>query len=183
MADVPGSFNPIAQPSVVYNKPVSEASIQAMASSINGLLTILLPVGSIIDSMLTEPQFQAQIGNPSPATWVLADGRSAAGTGYNSVTGEANIPDLRGIFRRGKNGTRSDGNQNPDGNLALGTFTDDKFESHSHVTPLPLTKGDAAAGVNIIYRELNLTTTVTSDTGSNETAPKNVTVNTFIRLN
>lgn len=83
----------------------------------------LNPVGMIVQSMLTEAQFQALNGT----SWVLMDGRSVAGSSYATVTGSATIPDARGMVLRGRNdggsalGTRADGKQNPDGNLTLGS--------------------------------------------------------------
>lgn len=179
MSNIPGSFSYIQQESLKFNQPVSEASLSAMGASINGLLSIICPVGTILESMLTEAQFQTQLGNPSPATWVLADGRSAVGTTYQSITGFSTVPDLRGIFTRGKNNGRSDGNQNPDGDLPLGTYTADKFASHSHTgAAAPAANGPPAATT------LNYFGNTTSGvTGGNETAPKNVTVNCFIRIN
>jgi hypothetical protein len=56
------------------------------------------PVGSIVASMLTEAQFQGVNGTD----WVLADGRSVAGTTYAVATGENTVPDLRGQFLRGR---------------------------------------------------------------------------------
>lgn len=178
MAAVQSSFIPVNEEAINFNRPVSESSLSAIAGLANGLLSIALPVGSIVDSMLTEDQFQLQLGNPSPATWVLADGRDITGTSLNLLTGQTNAPDLRGIFTRGKNNGRVDGNQNPDGNLPLGTFTDDKFESHFHVFRSP--QGSGASGSP---GDGGLAAENTSSTGGNETAPKNVTVNKFIRIN
>lgn len=76
------------------------------------------PVGSIAESMLTEAQFQALNGTG----WVLADGRSVVGSMYAMATGFTTIPDLRGVFRRGKNNGRADGNQDPAGERSLGAF-------------------------------------------------------------
>jgi hypothetical protein len=187
MGIVPRSFNYVQQPGVQYNKPVSEASLEQLGGPINGLLSIMLPVGSIIHSMLTEIQFQDQIGNPSPATWVLADGRDVTGSLFTEVTGFTLIPDLRGIFVRGKNNGRSDGHQNPDGDLALGTYTGDKFASHLHTytysrTTAQISNNTSGGVINFPYDQLT-TTENTSSAGGNETAPKNVTVNIFIRIN
>lgn len=183
MTIVDPSFNYIQQPSLQYNKPVSESSLSALGSSINGLLSVLFPVGSIIDSMLTEVQFQAQIGNPSPSTWVLADGRSSAGSLYAEVTGQANIPDLRGIFRRGKNNGRSDSTGNQDGDLDLGTYTDDKFEAHTHDIQLGASGSPVGTRASNWWTQTDFGVQTSSSTGGNETAPRNVTVNTFIRIN
>src|ERR1700761_330867 len=120
MPAVAPNFIPIQQQSIQYNQPVSEAANSAIAGLANGLFFVFFPVGSIVDSLLTEAQFQAQLGNPNPATWILADGRNVAGSTYTDITGNSNIPDFRGLFRRGKNNGRADGFQNPDGEIGLG---------------------------------------------------------------
>ena len=99
MANIPPSFTPIVQPAYQFNNPVSENSQQNLGAGINAALT-LLPVGSVIDSMLSETQFQSAIGTSQ--VWVLADGRNVAGSAYASLVGTS-IPDFRGLFRRASN--------------------------------------------------------------------------------
>lgn len=208
MSIIPGAFNYIQQESLQFNNPVSESSLNAMGASINGILSVLLPVGSILDSMLTEIQFQAQLGNPNPATWIIADGRGVSGSSYQTATGSSSVPDLRGIFSRSKNNGRSGSSGNPDGDLALGTYTADKFASHNHALTDPGHNHSPSTGGNqfvtwqnasdgavaafqfggIFAPLTNLTSTsgtgiTLADTGGNETAPRNVTVNRFIRIN
>lgn len=202
MSDVPGSFNRVQQEALQYNNPTSEASMASLAAPINGILSVLLPVGSIINTMLTEGQFQAQLGNPSPMTWILADGSDVTGSSYAGLVG-ANVPDLRGIFQRGKNNGRSDGDQNPDGDLALGTYTAGRNQSHTHGVTDPghlhtysqggfggdnRTTG-SAYGANGSGSYGNVATSASGTgisilgEGGGDTAPGNVTVNTMIRIN
>lgn len=138
------------------------------------VLGALLPVGSVIHSMLTEAQFQAQAGSG----WVLANGRSAAGSVYNTITGAANIPDARDTFLRAKGNGRG---LNPDGDLALGVYTTDKFASHSH-------SYKAGQGGLITEPIISGNTHYTiaqnsSLSGGNETAPKSLITNVFFRMN
>jgi hypothetical protein len=151
----------------------------------------ILPVGTIIHSMLTTTQFATQYGD----NWVLADGRSVTGTLYASVTGLSTVPDMRGRFLRGK------GASNPDGDLALGAFTSSKTGSHDHAqnhqTPntidnvqVPSYRVEVAGGVDtysivntMTDRRLTSTRLTTDSTGGNETAPVSITVNIFIRIN
>jgi hypothetical protein len=76
-------------------------------------------IGEIKYSMLTLAQFQAEYDT----TWVLANGANVAGSNYATVTGNTNIPDLRGRFLRGKNNGRTGGSADPNGDLALGSDT------------------------------------------------------------
>jgi hypothetical protein len=167
-------------------------------------------VGDIQESMLTLAQFQAQPGR-GPG-WVLADGSNCTGSAYALITGNTNLPDLRGVFRRAKNNGRSDGNQNPAGDLALGTFQSDQIASHLHSISDPGHFHDAHIGnttsgsdnrfaqvvsssgaSNVVTRNnvdansgivANTTgITATNAFGASETSPKAVTVNVFIRIN
>lgn len=185
MTDVAISFVPIQQESLQADQPTSEASLSAIGGLANGIFSILFPVGTIVDSILTESQWQALTGTPSPELWILADGRSIAGSALANSPGYplGNFaPNICGIFRRGKNNGRSDGNQNPDGELALGTYTADKFLNHSHSysnVAVFLTVGNGA-GPSPLFPASPANT---GSTGANETAPKNITINTFIRIN
>lgn len=135
------------------------------------------PVGTIIHSMLTEAQLQAQKGTG----WILMDGRSVAGSAYQSITGFSTIPDARGSVLRAKNNGRADGFQNPDGDSALGTFQNDAFKAHVHTSTT--TSAGAlgyAPGANPTMKGGS---DLVSSTGDSETRMKNITVNVFIKIN
>lgn len=199
MTDIAPSESKIQQESVQFNKPTTEASMTAIGALANGLRELILPVGSVIYSMLDEATFQSQNTSPTPVRWIIADGRDVTGSVYQNLTGLTTVPDLRGIFVRGKSGSRADGNQNPDGDLALGTFTSDKLDSHNHAVSDPghAHSFDAAGifndggysdgnnrGAHLTFTTASSTTGITiSNTGGNETAPKSVTLNPFIRIN
>lgn len=139
----------------------------------------VLPIGSVIHSMLTTAQFQSEMGS----NWVLADGSSCTGTKYASITGATAVPDMRGKFLRGKNNGASGANYNPDGDLSLGTFESDKTRSHSH---LMTTVGKASgSGTGFVYDSGLGQATIfsTEATSGTETSPKAITVNYFIRVN
>lgn len=202
MSNTAPSFLQIQQESITFNQPASEASMTAIAGLANALRVIMLPVGSIVDSMLTEAQWHSE--DQDATRWIIADGRSVVGSAYQILTGFTNVPDLTGRFRRGK------GANNPDGNLALGTFTAAKFESHTHgvvlndpahfhtvngkpaggttTTPPPFLIDNPynAAGATYSYPTTGVPTGITVgivNTGGNDTAPENITVNPFIRIN
>lgn len=153
------------------------------------MLTIgaILPVGTVIHSMLTTTQFASQYGD----NWVLSDGRSVSGSLYHSVTGVSTIPDMRGAFIRNKGGT-----YNPDGDLTIGSYSADKFKSHTHVqnahnhTASNVIIGGVSfgsGGGSGSYGSSTVTTSdatvINQDTGGNETAPRAIHLNAFIRIN
>lgn len=202
MTNTAASFLPIQQESITFNQPTSESSMTAIAGLANALRFIMLPVGSIVDSMLTEAQWHSE--DQDSTRWILADGRNVTGSAYQILTGNATVPDLRGIFRRGK------GTANPDGDLPLGTLTAAKFLSHTHnavvhdpshfhtvngkpsgsttTTPPPFLLDNPynAAGTTSSYPTTGVPTGIAvgiDNTGSNDTAPTNITVNSFIRIN
>jgi hypothetical protein len=153
------------------------------------------PVGAVIAAMLTETQFQQQCG----PEWVLADGRSATGTRYNSITGSSTIPDLRGVFLRGKNNSRSDGNQDPAGEQTLGTYESDQNKAHTHFTVYdgientsfgtgtPIAKQRTGSTADANYNLGGQTNTanigLTTSDGGNDSRPRSVVINWFIKIN
>lgn len=125
-----------------------------------------LPVGSIIHSMLTTTQFANEMGD----TWVLADGRNVAGSRYQTVQGSSTVPDLRGAFLRAKGSS-----YNPDGDLPIGTYTADKVKILAGAGGNP---GDPQRiGYDLGYPGNDVTLY------NNETSPRSITVNVFIKIN
>lgn len=134
-------------------------------------------IGQYLESDLTLAQHQALYGSG----WVLADGvTSCVGTTYGTITGRTVVPDARSMILRGKNHSRADAFADPDGDKALGTQTQDKFESHTH----NITGGTTGNAGNMQNSDCtaNNRTGVTQATGGNETAPKTLTVNIFIKI-
>ena len=157
-------------------------------------------IGDVIHAFLSEVDFQAQ----RHAGWVLADGRDVTGSKYHTVTGNTTIPDVRGLALRAKNNGRSDGNENPDGDLAIGTFQDHSFTSHNHgggnhghslfgrggssptnVGDRVCTSGANASAPDRTIQEMSATGsgTIIANDGGNETRMRNITVNVFIKVN
>ena len=152
------------------------------------------PVGMIVSSMLTLTQFQTING----IGWVMADGTSIVGTKYAAVTGLAVSPDLRGMVMRGKNNSRADGNQNPDGDVAVGTFQTDALQGHFHnartrglagvgngTSSIPSPGDSNTAAVTGGSTVLDAIADGTNGTPrmAAESRMKNVTVNHFIKVN
>jgi hypothetical protein len=132
-----------------------------------------LPIGSIVASMLAEEKFQEINGDD----WVLADGRESS-TEYFNATANANIPDLRGMFLRGLNAGRDDGNEDPNTSRVAGDFQVDEFKSHRHLENLATGSGGAYSGGTwgTVY------TNYTDFTGGAETRPRNMAVYWFIKV-
>jgi hypothetical protein len=145
-------------------------------------------VGSIQQSILTEPQWTNALGTEA-IKWAIADGRDVTGSKYATLTGNSTIPDLRGAYMRmaGVNNTKAgwDGG-------ALATFQEDstarpknafKLGKDVHNTniqsPWSAGKGVLATyqgGVDADYD------TITRG-GDAETRPKTYSVNYFIKIN
>jgi hypothetical protein len=168
-----------------------------------------LPVGTVVYSMLEEPAFQQHVGPDEK--WVLADGRSVAGqnTDYELLTNTTTIPNLLGVFVRGKNHGRQDAFRNPDGDLALGQVTSHRLQRHNHGGQTGQDSPDHVHGFGgypfrVSYGNNNNTANlevapngfhrategastrhahpIVPDGNSDETAPTNVTLNPFIRI-
>jgi len=150
----------------------------------------ITPVGTIVSSMLTPEQFTWATGdNTEPdlkkRKWVLADGRDVTNSDYARITGKNNIPDLRGMFIRGKNNVRNDGKENPGGELDLGVYQSDELKKHSHST-VQMIHNDNIDGIDSAVThsyEHHNETRETGIIGEAETRPRNVTVNFYIKIN
>lgn len=142
------------------------------------VINLVYPVGSYITADITEAQMQTQMGTG----FVLADGRSAVGSAYETLTGKTNIPDTRGLVLRGKNEGRADGKENPDGEIALGVYQADELAAHTHSVS---NAGGGAPGGGKSGAPSNnaLPFPDTDSTGGNETRGKSFSGNRFIRIN
>lgn len=161
-----GTFNSTEEHLDYISKVLNSSFLNSSISS-----TIDIPIGTIIQSMLTITQFQNIKGNG----WILADGSSCVGSSYASITGFTVVPDIRGRTLRGKSYTSGN---NPDGDLSLGTYQADMFANHNHTGGAISAKGflvDPNTGAQV--------SAGTSFSGGNETRMKNITVNIFIRIN
>jgi microcystin-dependent protein len=157
------------------------------------VMDLLAPPGSINAFMGTNP----------PPGWLLCDGAVVGRTNYTrlfAVIGTSSglgdgistfhLPDLRGMFLRGFNGSRSGTNfWDPDAALrtnvitgansgnAIGSVQFDELKSHFHLVQHPQTYGLAAG----IYLYGAGGSEATTSAGGNETRPKNVYVNYIIK--
>lgn len=172
-------------------------------------------IGDVKHSVLTEAQFQELHGT----TWVLMKGQSITGSDLAAVSGITTLPDARGVFIRGKNNGRADGNQDPDGERAVGNLQGQQFGSHSHGgavggvdrslnhyhnsgvyydsvggggvsfgqqqsdNPTPITTSYIAGTLSgSTNSDLQHAHSISAE-GGNETRPRNIALNTFIKIN
>lgn len=158
------------------------------------------PVGTVISSRLSEINFQAIMG-PS---WVLYDDRDVSGSELDNLESLPGglLDDARGLAIRGKNNSRVDGSQNPDGDLALGTFQDHQHVSHNHgggshthaqrinnftgsggfLSSAPYAPNTTTSITSVLSTN-GPNSTVVATNGGNETRMRCLTLNTFIKIN
>jgi len=173
-SSAPTSFNAYRRVGSIHTDASSDIVLTGSANDAAQDSTI----GDYRESDLTEAEFQS-LNGPG---WILADGRNVSGSRYHLFTGKTVVPDARGVVLRGKNNGRADGNQNPDGELALGAFQGHQIQSHTHQwqhlndADSNTTSAGGDGGGSTITKN-------TLATGGNETRMKNITVNIFIRIN
>jgi len=174
-AMVPDLAQATGNPETNYQAAPNNIDLKQFGDRLLDLENAVYKVGDVVSSMLDEAAFQAQ--RSGSASWALMDGRSVVGSSYEAVTGNSTIPDARGQFLRGKNNGRSDGQENPDGDSTLGTQQTDELISHTHSGGQTAGSGVGGNGGSWVTGPANV-----GNTGGNETRPKNITVNYFIRI-
>jgi hypothetical protein len=167
---------------------------------------------SISTSLLVPPgTINAYGGNTAPAGWLLCDGGSylnassglyanlyaAIGNNFGGSGISFNVPDLRGRFLRGVNGSTANNAgvtasndpdialRTPNGNNltnAPGSTQSDTLKSHTHGVPGAVISyaGGSTPNANVLTGGGSLVENV-SNSGGSETRPKNVYVNYIIK--
>ena len=178
---------------------VSASRLNANFTSLLAAVTSAVPVGSVRASLLDETAFASAAGDPSTfdattSKWALADGRNVSGSGYASVSGNVNIPDLRGLFLRGLNVGRSIATGDSDGAARnAGDYQGDQFASHNHNTGnfRYLVQRNPGSGTTGAPTDsfgpnepdiLNTGALVAAGSGT-ETRPRNAAVYYYVRIN
>ena len=136
-------------------------------------------LGEVVASMLDATQF-AQVNGSG---WVLADGRAVPDTVYARMVAP-NVPDMRGIYLRGRSYGRESRTGNAEGDLPVGTYQSDLIARHAHST-VQMIGNNAIDGVDsttIHSGEHHNEARLTGEFGGDETRPRSVTVNYFIRV-
>jgi microcystin-dependent protein len=178
---------------------VTKATVDNSVASLQSQINALVPPGTLV----------AFAGNTTPAGWLLCDGSLVSRNTYAALfsaigvafgAGDAvntfALPDMRGRFLRGVNGTATPPNDpdmdsrtasNTGGNIRnnVGSVQDDEFSSHTHP---PTTTGGfiegAPPGTFTVQSGANfamIAQTATGVAGGKETRPKNVYVNFIIK--
>ena len=185
MADLPSSKSKIQIEETRYKSTVSETTFQKVGGAINHILdNSVNQVGDVVQSILSEAQFQSLRGN----NWVLMSGQDITGSDLNAATGIVNLPDATGnsaFFRQG---------------ASLGTLQSDQNRAHSHTVFYANTPdNDPGAGTDIksdsqltqtsgSYAQAPVTVpwsssySMSSDGGA-EARPINYQMNFFIKIN
>lgn len=141
-------------------------------------------IGSIEASLLTEGEFK-KLYNSNGQEWVLAKGQKISeNSRYFILTKKDTLPDMRGMFLRGKNYDRKPEDGNVDKDLELGKIQKEALNlSFNILGPTrngykTLNNSGSGDDVRIDFDFKN-----EEKMFGNETRPKNVTVNYFIRIN
>ncbi len=147
-------------------------------------------LGQIITSVLDSITFMKKFNNYGE--WMLANGDQVptSARDYRSLYGNS-VPDLRGVFVRGRNYSRNDAYANPGGDFTNGYQQQDLLKSHWH----EFNYGPAIAVGTGPHPDRNLTLPISStpptnttelnatmSTGGTETCPKNVTLSYYVRI-
>src|SRR6202041_1042362 len=105
------------------------------------------PLGTVIASLLTPVEFAKEVGDSETfdvktSKWTLADGKSVSGTYWAKLRGNATVPNLCGVFLRGKNNgkflvgrEKNQSNKQRDDieDIELGAYKDDIVGPHRHI--------------------------------------------------
>lgn len=138
-----------------------------------------VPIGTVIQSMLTETQIQNNYG----PGWILMDGRSVSGSKYHTLTGNATIPDARGRYARFKdNGAGTD----PNGETPLGNVRSDQNKQHSHTANVTGVGGGGTVLATASPFGTNLQSGFIGDnpvSGGLDVQPLTIILNFFIKIN
>lgn len=154
-------------------------------------------VGDIRYSILSEEQFRRLHGEE----WELLQGQPVpADSELRGYWGDRNLPDARGVFLRGANHGRSAAEGNPEGNVGIGGYRADTFKRHrhedsGHTHGLPIMSFMYGNGGNQYHthtvfinqdhrgsRNIEHAKAQITETGDAETRPRNITVNTYIKM-
>lgn len=175
VSDIPTGFSLYSHVGSFRTDAVPEI-IEASSKNVGSL-------GDVKHSRLTIDQFISENG----AGWMLYDGSSIAGSKLDILATIPTLEDVRGRFLRAKDYSAAN---NEDGDLALGAFQDDAFQAHEHQSQTRSVGTGAGAGTPYPDANPEATNAILQKGGytnvpkyAEETRPRNITVNVFIKVN
>lgn len=157
-------------------------------------------IGEVRVSLLTELQFYSRYG---ASDWALLDGRTLAYVNETGTTignaeilgvlpaelsdanGKKSLPDARGKFLRMSNNQKSGEDYDPEVGRHLGHYQADDFAKHSHKYSGTNHRGtpEHTDTSRDEFGKVSRNNWTTTETGGDETRPKNIAVNYFVRIN
>ena len=140
-------------------------------------------IGEIVASMLPVEQFKNNY-NKNGERWELAQGQDAPADSRYRQFVNPKLPDLRGVFLRGNNNGRDTTTGNPEGDYIVGDYRKDEVVAHNHgLTQLGRGGGETNDPSDNVRSTFGNPVPKTTDSfGGQETRPRNITVNYFIRV-
>lgn len=161
---------------------------------------ILMPVGTVIQSLLPPDVHTSVVGDPSVfdplvSKWVLADGKvDISQTRYGKLTSKQFTPDLRGVFLRGINLGREDEYKDPDGERQPGVPQKFAIQNHNHQVPIHYHENAEGGGWGMIHnadyaygihrgRTYDLYSDTDNKNIADETRPSNAAVFRYLKVN
>lgn len=171
------------------NPPLPAQEAARIKAKIEDLGKRVLPLGTIVASVLDWGQFQSSVEDATH--WIPADGRDVpSDSKYGKAFPGQNAPDLRGMFIRGLNAfesgkDRKDGKQDPDSRV-VGNYQEDRFEEHAHTwlaNPAAPFGGPSDRAVNGGSGAADFRYDTSVAGKGKETRPKNVAVFYYMRVN
>jgi hypothetical protein len=196
----------------ILNLNVTTAKLQDgavnSAKILDGQVALLDLVAAVREALCPPGTIVAYGGTTVPTGWVMCDGApvsrtgiyaalyAAIGTNFGNPSGgttQFNLPDFRGRFLRGVDGTAgrdpdklARAAMNPGGvtNNAVGSVQLDQFKAHEHGLKFYFTdEGDDGGGRYVPWPSPTpLADQTTGSAGGNETRPVNAYVNYIIKL-
>ena len=124
-------------------------------------------------------------GTTPPEGWLMADGSPVPeGDEYSALSAlvGANVPDLRGMFLRGKNNDRSDEWKDPDGGRELGSYQASANKAHHHTVAVRQNSVGMVDWEPARGHFGTASSVSTSSSGGDESRPNNTAVNYIIKI-
>lgn len=150
------------------------------------------PVGAVIQSVMNEDDFQAQMGSE----WVLMDGRPVSKSdeiasyldGTTDASGNILLPNAQGKFLRMmdyRDAAQRAVNGDPEDNRVVGGYQADAYKNHNHKLTYHTGAGNInpPAGAGYFEQGTGIGAGKTDSEGDAvETRPKNIAMNFFIKI-